>query len=62
MIIQVVCGFTTIQGSKDDPKMASGFFFDKCCAMTCAQAITTALMARERGAGGQHIEVSMLEA
>jgi len=62
MIIQVLSGFTSIQGSDADPKMASGFFFDKACALTCGQAILSALVARDRGAGGVHIQVSMLEA
>ena len=30
--------------------------------MTAAQAITAALLARERGHGGQHVELSMLDA
>jgi crotonobetainyl-CoA:carnitine CoA-transferase CaiB-like acyl-CoA transferase len=35
---------------------------DKSSSYTAAQAITAALFARERGAGGQHIEVPMLDA
>ena len=35
---------------------------DKSTAYTAAQAITAALFARERGAGGQHVKLSMLEA
>ena len=33
---------------------------DKATALTTAQTITAALYARERGAGGQHLEISML--
>jgi len=62
MIIQVLSGWTVVQGNESDPRMASGFFFDKCTALTCAQGIVSALGAREAGAGGQHIKVSMLEA
>lgn len=35
---------------------------DKVTAMLAAQAVTAALFARERGRGGQHIELSMLDA
>ena len=35
---------------------------DKVTAYTAAQAITAALFARERGAGGQHIQLAMLDA
>src|SRR5262249_21683801 len=35
---------------------------DKVTALTAAQAITSALLARERGLGGQHVELSMLDA
>ena len=35
---------------------------DKATSYTAAQAITAALFARERGQGGQHIEISMIDA
>lgn len=35
---------------------------DKITALTAAQAITAALLARERGRGGQHLHLSMLDA
>ncbi len=35
---------------------------DKTTALTTSQAITAALFARERGAGGQHVQVAMLDA
>ena len=35
---------------------------DKTTALTAAQLITAALFARERGAGGQHLHVSMRHA
>ena len=40
--------------------MAARVIFDTGTAMCSAQAITAALMARDRGAGGQHITMSML--
>lgn len=36
--------------------------YDKVTALTAAQGITAALLARERGAGGQHVRLSMLDA
>ena len=36
--------------------------YDKVTALTAAQGITAALLARERGAGGQHVQLSMLDA
>ena len=36
--------------------------YDKVTAMPAAQGITAALLARERGSGGQHIRLSMLDA
>jgi crotonobetainyl-CoA:carnitine CoA-transferase CaiB-like acyl-CoA transferase len=35
---------------------------DKLTALTAAQAITAALLARERGGGGQHVRLAMLDA
>ena len=40
--------------------MAPGLHFEKFQAMMCCEAILAALVARERGAGGQYLEVSML--
>lgn len=34
---------------------------DKVTAYTATQAVTTALLARERGSGGQHVKLSMLD-
>ena len=39
----------------------NGLIVDKTTAMTASQAILAALFARERGAGGQHIELSMYD-
>jgi crotonobetainyl-CoA:carnitine CoA-transferase CaiB-like acyl-CoA transferase len=44
------------------PDMVRNLYADKSTALTAAQAITAALLARERGAGGQHIQVPMLDA
>ena len=49
-----------MQGSEKEPLLTSGFHFDKSHALLCCEAILAGLVARERGAGGQHIDVSML--
>ena len=41
---------------------AGNLFADKSTALTAAQAIAAALFARERGNGGQHVEIPMLDA
>ena len=42
------------------PRIGAQFILDKATAMTNCQAVLAALVARDRGAGGQHIDVSML--
>ena len=44
------------------PDLVRNLYADKSTALTAAQAITAALFVRERGGGGQHIEVPMLDA
>jgi len=44
------------------PDLIRTLVADKASAYTAAQAITAALLARERGAGGQHLEIPMLDA
>jgi crotonobetainyl-CoA:carnitine CoA-transferase CaiB-like acyl-CoA transferase len=44
------------------PDLVRNLFADKSTALTAAQALTAALLARERGHGGQHVEVPMLDA
>ncbi len=50
--------------SDDDgtPRLVQNAVCDKLTGLQTAQAITAALFARERGAGGQHVEISMLDA
>lgn len=43
-------------------QMVRSIIYDKVTALTAAQAMTAALLARERGAGGQHVQLSMLDA
>ncbi len=63
-IIQSLSGHTAIQMSPDLPirDLVRHIVADKSSAYTAAQAISAALFARERGAGGQLIEVPMLDA
>ena len=63
-IIQCMTGHTAIQQNPDIPipDLVRNIVSDKSSAYTAAQAITAALLARERGAGGQKIEVPMVDA
>jgi crotonobetainyl-CoA:carnitine CoA-transferase CaiB-like acyl-CoA transferase len=45
-----------------DLQLVRTIIYDKVTALTAAQGITAALLARERGAGGQHVQLSMLDA
>lgn len=63
-VIQALSGLTTIQGGADDrrPALVRTIVPDKLTAVTAAQAITAALLARERTGAGQHVRLSMLDA
>jgi crotonobetainyl-CoA:carnitine CoA-transferase CaiB-like acyl-CoA transferase len=63
-IIQSLTGYTAIQKNPDIPipDLVRNIVVDKATAFTVAQAVSSALYARERGAGGQHIEVPMIDA
>ena len=63
-VIQAYGGFATNQGdpSTGEPVFLRQTAADKVTALTAAQAITAALLARERGQGGQHVQLSMLDA
>ncbi len=50
------------ESSKPPLQMVRSIIYDKVTALTAAQGITAALLARERGAGGQHVQLSMLDA
>ena len=62
-LVQALSGLTTIQGGSDGarPRLVRTILPDKLTGVTAAQAITAALLARERGAKGQHIRLSMLD-
>lgn len=62
-VIQALSGLADIQkdGDTGRPKMVRTIIPDKTTAVTAAQAITAALFARERGHGGQHVKLAMLD-
>ncbi len=62
-VIQALSGLADIQkdGETGRPKMIRTIIPDKTTAVTAAQAITAALFARERGRGGQHVKLAMLD-
>lgn len=63
-VIQALSGLADIQADSGTrrPRMVRTIVPDKTTAVTAAQAITAALLARERGAGGQHVRLAMLDA
>jgi len=63
-IVQALSGLATIQGNRGigRPRMMRLVIPDKVTAITAAQAITAALLARERTGEGQHVRLSMIDA
>ncbi|MEM7467550.1 MAG: CoA transferase [Pseudomonadota bacterium] len=63
-VIQALSGMTDIQADHEEriPRMMRTVIPDKTTALTTAQAITAALLGRERTGEGQHIELNMLDA
>jgi crotonobetainyl-CoA:carnitine CoA-transferase CaiB-like acyl-CoA transferase len=63
-VIQAYAGFAANQAEPDDgaPVYLKQTAADKVTALYASQAITAALLARERGDGGQHVELSMVDA
>ncbi len=60
-IIQAHAGFTASQGP-EAPEFVRNLMCDKITAYTACQAVTAALLHRERTGEGQHIDLSMLDA
>ncbi len=63
----VIQAYGGLAANQADPATGEPVFLrqiaaDKVTALYAAQAITAALFARERGAGGQHVQLSMLDA
>lgn len=63
-VVQGYSGWASVQGNPatGEPSLLRTLACDKVTAYTVAQAVTAALFARERGAGGQHIGMTMLDA
>jgi crotonobetainyl-CoA:carnitine CoA-transferase CaiB-like acyl-CoA transferase len=63
-LIQAVSGLATIQAGSDAerPRLVRTILPDKLTAYNAAQAMTAALLSRERTGKGQHIRLSMLDA
>ena len=63
-VIQAYGGMAASQKEVDEvePRFIKQTVADKTTALYASQAITAALFARERGDGGQHVELAMLDA
>ncbi|MGH7934946.1 MAG: CaiB/BaiF CoA transferase family protein, partial [Candidatus Binataceae bacterium] len=63
-VIQALSGLASIQGDpvSGRPRMMRVIVPDKVTALTAAQAITAALLARQRTGKGQHVRLAMLDA
>jgi crotonobetainyl-CoA:carnitine CoA-transferase CaiB-like acyl-CoA transferase len=63
-LLQAYGGFAALQGNGSatkTPALVDQAVVDKITGMVGAQSVTAALLARERGAGGQRIDVTMFE-
>jgi crotonobetainyl-CoA:carnitine CoA-transferase CaiB-like acyl-CoA transferase len=62
-IIQSISGIGSLQANPktERPILVNSLICDKLTAMTAAQAITAAIVARERSGVGQRVDVSMLD-
>ena len=63
-MVQAMSGLATMQAGSDAerPRLVSTILPDKFTAVTASQAITAALLARERTGQGQHVRLAMLDA
>lgn len=62
-LIQAASGFAALSELRDGqrPQYAPSLVADKVCGIFAAQAVMAAYIARQNGAGGQFVEVPMLE-
>jgi crotonobetainyl-CoA:carnitine CoA-transferase CaiB-like acyl-CoA transferase len=62
-VLQAASGFAAVQADREtkEPRFVQNAVVDKLTALTAAQAITAALLHRERMGEGQHVELSMLD-
>ncbi len=63
-LIQALSGLATVQAGSDSerPRLVRTILPDKLTGLVAAQAVSAALLARERTGEGQHIRLSMLDA
>ena len=61
-VIQAASGLAAAQAGGGPAQLVRTLACDKITALTAAQAITAALLARASGAGGQHVSLNMLDA
>ncbi|MCB1843155.1 MAG: CoA transferase [Halioglobus sp.] len=63
-VVQAFAGVALSQTdlTNGEPAQYQQLFADKLTALYACQALTSALLARERGAGGQHIQLAMVDA
>ena len=60
-VIQALSGVMDMQGGKEAPRYMKTILPDKLTAVTAAQAITAALLGRERTGKGDHVRLAMLD-
>ena len=62
-LVQSVSGLTTVQAGSDEsrPRLVRTILPDKLTGIQASQAVTAALLARERTGKGQHVRLSMLD-
>jgi crotonobetainyl-CoA:carnitine CoA-transferase CaiB-like acyl-CoA transferase len=62
-VIQALSGMAAVQADPATgiPALVRNIVIDKVTAMTAAQSIIAALLARARGNGGQHVRLSMID-
>ncbi len=62
-LVQALSGLTSVQAGSDEarPRLVRTIVPDKLTGITASQAITAALLARERTGKGQHVHLSMLD-
>lgn len=62
-VVQAASGLAAVQAdATGEPRFIAHLAADKLTSLATAQAVTAALLARERGRGGQRIDVAMLDA
>ncbi|MDE0350638.1 MAG: CoA transferase [Gammaproteobacteria bacterium] len=60
-VIQALAGVMDMQGGLESPRFMKTILPDKLTAVTAAQAITAALLGRERTGQGDHVRLAMLD-